>query len=129
GGGLRAGRCCCGRMKRGNQRRNLRRGRFGALRPCGRGRGRRCNRSWRRSRGLLRTYGMPRLCRGSLCRTRAQLLAGRLTRPRTGIDVAHHTQPLLGFGLAGEESHMETKALASLFETATDEKGEASAFV
>jgi hypothetical protein len=65
------------------------------------------------------------LHRGGLGSASAQLLARRLAGPRAGVDVAHHAQPLLGFRLAREESHVKTEALASLLETAADEEGEA----
>ena len=112
-------------MKRGNQRRNFRRRRLRALLSCGSGGGRCCDGCWRRCHGLLRTDGVPRLCRGSLSRAGAQLLARSLARPRARIDLAHHPQPLLGLRLAREESHMEAEALASLLETAADEEREA----
>ena len=112
-------------MESGDQRRYFRRRRLRARCACGSRRGSCCNGCWRRCHRLLRTHGVPRLCRGSLGRTGAQLLARSLARPRTGIDFAHHSQPFLGLRLAGEESHVETEALAPLLETAADEEGEA----
>jgi hypothetical protein len=81
--------------------------------------------SWRDRRGLLWTDGVPGLHRGGFRRSSSQLLARRLASPCAGIDIAHHAQPFLGFRLAREESHMETEALASLFETAADEERKA----
>jgi hypothetical protein len=60
-----------------------------------------------------------------LGRAGAQLLAGRFARPRTGIDVPHGSQPLLGLRLAGEESHVQAETLASFLETAAHEEGKA----
>jgi len=68
---------------------------------------------------------MPGLHRRGLRRASAQLLARCLARPRAGIDIPHHAQPLLGFGLAREESHVKTETLASLLEPAADEEREA----
>jgi hypothetical protein len=72
----------------------------------------------------LRTDRVPRLCGRGLSRARPQFLSGRLARPRAGVDLAHHAQPLLGFRLAGEEPHVQTEALASLLEAAADKEGE-----
>jgi plasmid stabilization system protein ParE len=61
----------------------------------------------------------------SLGRSGTQLLARRFAGPCTGIDIPHDSQPFLGLFLAGEESHVQAEALASLLETAADEKGKA----
>jgi hypothetical protein len=58
-------------------------------------------------------------------RTRPQLLARCLAGPCAGIDIPHRAQPFLGLGLAREESHVKTEALASFLETAADEEREA----
>jgi hypothetical protein len=55
-----------------------------------------------------------------------QLAAWRLACPGTGIDFAHHSQPLLGLGERREVTHMETKALAPFLEAAADEKMKAT---
>jgi hypothetical protein len=53
----------------------------------------------------------------------AQLLTRCLASPGSRIDLAHHTQPLLGFRERGEITHVEAEALTSLFEAATYKKG------
>ena len=112
-------------MKRGDQRRNFGCRRLRALRSCPRGRCRGCSRRSRERRGFLWTHGVSRLCRGGLRRASAEFLAGRLTRPRAGIDLPHQTQPFLGFRLAGEESHVQTETLATLLEAAAHEERKA----
>ena len=89
---------------------------------------RRCrcwNRRRRGGRRLLGTHGVPRLRRGGLRCAGAQLLARCFASPCAGVDLPHDIQPLLGFGLGLEESHMEAEALASFLETTAHEKGEA----
>jgi hypothetical protein len=67
---------------------------------------------------------VPSLHRRGLGSASAQLLARCLARPGTGIDIPHRAQPLLGLGLAGEESHVKTEALAPFLEAAADEERE-----
>jgi hypothetical protein len=112
-------------MKGGHPRRNLwrrRRSRALRLRYGGRRRLR-----WR-CRGCGFGLGadcMPRLRGGRFGGAGTQLLARGLTGPCTGINVPHDTQPFLGLRLAGEKSHVQTEALATLLEPTTDEEGEA----
>ena len=91
-----------------------------------------CHRTWRgglrrrwRRCDSLRPDSMPSLCRRGLRGAGAQLLAGRLAGPGAGIDVTNHTEPFLGFGLAGEEPHVEPEALTTFFKATAHEEGKA----
>jgi hypothetical protein len=66
-----------------------------------------------------------RLRCGSFRRAGTQLLARGFAGPGTRVYIPHHTQPFLGFHLAVKEPHVQSEALATLFEAATHEKGEA----
>jgi len=60
--------------------------------------------------------------RGSGSRASAQLFARRFTRPGARINLAHHIQPLFGFGECREITHVEPESLATFLEAATDEE-------
>jgi hypothetical protein len=60
--------------------------------------------------------------RGSGGGTGAQLFARRFTRPGARINLAHHLQPLLGFGESREITHVEPESLATFLEAATDKE-------
>ena len=57
--------------------------------------------------------------------TRTEFLTRRLAGPGTRIDIANDTQPLFGFGQCREVTHVQTEALAALFEAAAHEEGKA----
>jgi hypothetical protein len=83
-------------------------------------------RSWndeRRRTGSVLGLG----CGGSDC-TLAQLLAGRLSGPCTGIDVADCTEPFFRFGECREITHVKAESLAAFLEAPADEKAEALEF-
>jgi hypothetical protein len=52
----------------------------------------------------------------------AQLFARRFTRPGARINLAHHLQPLFGFGDSREIAHVEAESLATFLEAATDKE-------
>jgi hypothetical protein len=66
--------------------------------------------------------GLLRGGRGSSC---AQLFAGRLTSPGSGIDLANDVQPLFGFGECGEVAHVKPETLAAFLEAPADKEGKA----
>jgi hypothetical protein len=86
-------------------------------------RGMSCRRLGRRQIGQcgawLRSKSVLGLRSGRGCCARTQLFARRLASPRSGINLADHAQPLLGFAEGSEITHVEPEALAPLFEAAT----------
>jgi len=65
-------------------------------------------------------------CRGD--RPLPQFFARSLSSPGARINVAYRAQPLLSFRECREITHVQAEPLASLLETATDEKAEALEF-
>ena len=60
--------------------------------------------------------------RGSGGRASPQLFARCFTRPGAWINLAHHVQPLFGFGECREITHVEPESLAAFLEAATDKE-------
>jgi len=87
--------------------------------------GERMRRGLRGTALLLWTGGVLRL-RGSGRRGAfAQLATGRLAGPGTRIDLAHDTEPFLGFRECREISHVQAKTFATFLEAPAHEEREA----